>query len=133
LSIFPEDSNIERRRLVDRWIAEGFVPQERGQNLQDIAENYFYELINRSMVQPTDIIGYDGKARACRVHDIMLELIISKATKENFITIIGKQESLAYSHCNIRRLSIQHTNIESNQNIREAFTPSVGGRVHVFI
>lgn len=71
------------------------------------------------MVQPTDT-AYDGKARACRVHDIMLELIISKATEENFITIIGNQESLSCSHCNIRRLSIQ----QADQNV----TPILEGK-----
>lgn len=112
LSIFPEDCNIERSRLVNRWIAEGFIPQERGQSLQDVAENYFYELINKNMVQPTDI-GYDGKVSACRVHDIMLELIISKAGEENFVTIIGTQSSIiAYPQCNIRRLSIQQADQE---------------------
>ncbi|CAL4916670.1 unnamed protein product [Urochloa decumbens] len=105
LSMFPEDCNIERRRLINRWIAEGFISQERGQSVQDVAETYFFELINKSMVLPVDI-GYDGKARACRVHDIMLELIISKATEENFVTIIGSQASVAYPKCNIRRLSI---------------------------
>ncbi|OEL24904.1 Disease resistance protein RPM1 [Dichanthelium oligosanthes] len=111
LSLFPEDCNIERSRLVNRWIAEGFIPQERGLSLQDVAESYFYELINMNMVQPTDI-GYDGKARACRIHDIMLELIISKAAEENFATIIGSQAYIAYPQGNIRRLSIQQAGQE---------------------
>ncbi|XP_048574286.1 disease resistance protein RGA5-like [Triticum urartu] len=112
LSVFPEDYVIDRERLVRRWIAEGFISEERGQSQQEVAERYFYELVNKSMVQPEDI-GYDGKARACRVHDMMLEIIISKSNEHNFIIVIGGgQTSLANRQGFIRRLSIQHIDHE---------------------
>jgi hypothetical protein len=57
--------------LVMQWIAEGFIPQERGRSHREVAESYFYELINRNMIQPLDI-GVDGKASGCRVHDMLL-------------------------------------------------------------
>ena len=69
LSMFPEDYEIEREELIWRWIAEGFVTEVRGQTVDQIAENYFNELINRSLIQPVDI-RYDGRAYACRVHDM---------------------------------------------------------------
>nr|UBY07545.1 NBS-LRR disease resistance protein [Dasypyrum villosum] len=90
LSNFPEDYVIDRER-----------------SCQEVAESYFYELINKSLVQPVDI-GYDGKVQACRVHDMMLELIISKSIEENFITVVnGSQTVWGNSQCSIRRLSIQ--------------------------
>jgi disease resistance protein RPM1 len=61
LSVFPEDYLIKRKRLVRRWIAEGFISEEHGQSQQEVAEEYFYKLINKSMVQPVGI-GYDGKS-----------------------------------------------------------------------
>ncbi|KAG2602988.1 hypothetical protein PVAP13_5KG739601 [Panicum virgatum] len=112
LSIFPEDTVIDRECLVRRWIAEGFICEERGQSKQEVAENHFYELINKSMVQPVEV-GYDGKARACRVHDMMLELIISKSIEDNFITFMGHgQTDVANRHGLIRRLSIHHIDQE---------------------
>jgi disease resistance protein RPM1 len=112
LSVFPEDYLIDRERLVRRWIAEGFISEERGQSRREVAENYFYELINKSMVQPVGI-GYDGKVRACRVHDMMLEIIISKSAQDNFITVVGGgQTSLTNRHGFIRRLSVQHLDKE---------------------
>ncbi|XBH74912.1 hypothetical protein VPH35_101772 [Triticum aestivum] len=112
LCIFSEDYVINRERLVRRWIAEGFISEERGQSRQEVAERYFYELINKSMVQPEDI-GYDGKARACRVHDMMLEIIISKSNEDNFIVVVGGgQTNLANRQDFIRRLSIQHIDHE---------------------
>lgn len=122
LSIFPEDYVIDKERLVRRWIAEGFISEERGQSKQDVAEKYFYELINKNMVQPVDI-GHDGKARACRVHDIMLELLISKSDEENFITVVGSGKTvLANRKGYIRRLSIHDidqevTSILENENL----------------
>ena len=47
LSMFPEDYEIEREELIWRWIAEGFVTEVRGQTVDQIAENYFNELIER--------------------------------------------------------------------------------------
>ncbi|KAG2602995.1 disease resistance protein RGA5-like isoform X2 [Panicum virgatum] len=112
LSIFPEDTVIDRECLVRRWIAEGFICEERGHSKQEVAENHFYELINKSMVQPVEV-GYDGKARACRVHDMMLELIISKSIEDNFITFVGHgQTDVANRHGLIRRLSIHHIDQE---------------------
>nr|UBY06975.1 NBS-LRR disease resistance protein [Dasypyrum villosum] len=108
LCIYPEDCVIERDILVRRWIAEGFISEERGQSKQEVAENHFYELINKSMVQPVKI-GYDGKARACQVHDMMLELIITKSVEDNFISLVGhSQTDLANCLGFIRRLSVQH-------------------------
>ncbi|VAH12761.1 unnamed protein product [Triticum turgidum subsp. durum] len=112
LSNFPEDYVIDRERLVRQWIAEGFISEERGRSYQEVAESYFYELINKSLVQPVDI-RYDGKAQACRVHDMMLELIISKSIEENFITVVnGSQTVWGNSQCSIRRLSIQNIDQE---------------------
>ncbi|GJN25389.1 hypothetical protein PR202_gb13211 [Eleusine coracana subsp. coracana] len=106
LSLYPEDYKIERDSLIQQWIAEGFVGMQRGLSVEDVAEGYFNELINRSMVQPIDI-NWDGRANACRVHDMMLELIISKAMEENFVTLIGGTSVPVKLQGNVRRLSIQ--------------------------
>ncbi|OEL36795.1 Disease resistance protein RPM1 [Dichanthelium oligosanthes] len=112
LSVFPEDFVIDRESLVRRWIAEGFISEERGQSKQEVAENHFYELINKSMIQPVEIC-YDGKARACQVHDMMLELIISKSAEDNFVAIAGQgQTDLANRHGLIRRLSVHYIDQE---------------------
>jgi Leucine-rich repeat (LRR) protein len=105
LSIFPEDHVIGRSCLIRRWIAEGFIAQQQGQHLEDTAENYFSELMNRNMIEPVGT-DYSGRPRACRVHDIMLDLIISLSVKENFVTIMADHK-LTPSTNKIRRLSLQ--------------------------
>ncbi|KAM0869352.1 hypothetical protein ACQ4PT_040726 [Festuca glaucescens] len=98
--------------IVRQWIAEGFIPEEHGLSQQDVAEHYFYELINKSMVQPLGI-RHDGTVHACRVHDMMLEILISKSVEDNFMTVVTSGEnSLANHRGVIRRLSIQHIDEE---------------------
>jgi hypothetical protein len=87
-------------------MAQGFIIEMQGECLEDTGERYINELINRNMIQPVDIIDYSGIPRACRVHDIILDLIITLSTKENFVTIMYDQELTASTH-KIRRLSIQ--------------------------
>ncbi|XP_073358717.1 disease resistance protein RGA5-like [Aegilops tauschii subsp. strangulata] len=106
LSIYPEDYVIVRDILVRRWIAEAFISEERGQSKQEVAENHFYELINKSMVQPVEI-GYDGKACACQVHDMMLELIISKSVEDNFISLAGHSQTDLVLTCHISTVYMQ--------------------------
>lgn len=110
LSIFPEDHKIRRETLVWKWIAEGFIVGGRGQNLEEVGDIYFNELINRSMIQPVDI-QYDGRAQACRVHDLVLDILISLSAEENFVTILDGHEP-KFMPNKIRRLSIQYSEPE---------------------
>uniref|UniRef100_A0A0E0BR66 Uncharacterized protein n=1 Tax=Oryza glumipatula TaxID=40148 RepID=A0A0E0BR66_9ORYZ len=91
LSMYPEDYVIDRQELIWRWIAEGFIIEAKGQTREQVGENYFNELINRSLIQPGDI-QYDGRAEYCRVHDIVLDLIISLSTGQNFVIIVDEHQ-----------------------------------------
>ncbi|KAL6906291.1 hypothetical protein ACP4OV_003892 [Aristida adscensionis] len=118
LSIFPGGYEINRKDLINRWIADGLI-EATGKNTKSVVgEYYFYELINRSLIQPVKI-RYDGKVKACRVDSAILDFIVSKSTEENFVTIVGAQEDMSDNKIRrfiskrnkIRRLSIQ--NIQS--------------------
>ncbi|XP_062233566.1 disease resistance protein Pik-2-like isoform X2 [Phragmites australis] len=115
LSIFPESYVIKRGPLVRRWIAEGFVCQRHGLSMEEVAESYFDEFVARSIVQPVRI-DWNGKVRSCRVHEIMLEVIVSKSLEENFASFLCDNGSTLVSHDKIRRLSI-HSSHNLVQNI----------------
>uniref|UniRef100_A0A8R7UXC0 Disease resistance protein RPM1 n=1 Tax=Triticum urartu TaxID=4572 RepID=A0A8R7UXC0_TRIUA len=83
-SIFPEDFEIKRRRLIERWIAEGFVRATAGVSIQDVGKGYFSELVNRSMIQPSRV-NIEGIIKRCRVHDIVRDIMISISRDENFV------------------------------------------------
>uniref|UniRef100_A0A6V7QW08 Disease resistance protein RPM1-like n=1 Tax=Ananas comosus var. bracteatus TaxID=296719 RepID=A0A6V7QW08_ANACO len=89
LSVFPEDSNISRKRLVKRWMAEGFVSVKRDMTAEEVAERYFYELVHRNLILPVESISAGGIVKQCRVHDVMLEVILSKSLEENLVFVLS--------------------------------------------
>ncbi|KAM3355003.1 hypothetical protein ACQJBY_025646 [Aegilops geniculata] len=93
LGMFPEDYEISRDNLVRLWLSEGFVCKARGQSPKQTAVSYFNELVNRSLIQPM-FIKTDGSVITCKVHDILLDLILYKSTEENFITAIDNPEAI---------------------------------------
>uniref|UniRef100_A0A0D3GD22 Uncharacterized protein n=1 Tax=Oryza barthii TaxID=65489 RepID=A0A0D3GD22_9ORYZ len=114
LSIFPENHVIKRGPLVRMWIAEGFVTQRHGLSMEQVGERYFDEFVSRSMVHPVRI-DWSGKVRSCKVHDIMLEVIVSKSLEENFASFFCDNGTELVSHDKIRRLSIRSSSYSSAQ------------------
>jgi hypothetical protein len=64
LGIYPEDYIIQRDDLVRQWVAEGLVSNSGRQDAEDLAKNYFNELVNRSMIQPEET-DYNGEVLSC--------------------------------------------------------------------
>ncbi|KAF7087109.1 hypothetical protein CFC21_090328 [Triticum aestivum] len=107
LSIFPEDSIIKKKVLINRWIAERLIHTESGYSTSyEFGERCFNELINRSLIQPwqTDTRGI---VKSCRLHDTILDFIISRSIEENFVTLVGVPSLSVGTHNKVRRLSLQ--------------------------
>jgi disease resistance protein RPM1 len=103
LSICPKDYKIRMKSLMRRWIAEGFVSKKHGLSAEELAESYLYELVNRSTVLPVDNI-ITGEIKSTHVHDMVQEIIVSKALEESFVSLTGSEYNLI--HDKIRRLSV---------------------------
>ncbi|XP_058112017.1 disease resistance protein RPP8-like [Magnolia sinica] len=100
---FPEDSEISVAQLISLWIAEGFVQRRGEEEMEDVADDYLDELINRSMIQVAKRKS-NGKAENCRIHDLLRDLSISKAKEERFLSVYGNKAST--SRITARRLAI---------------------------
>ncbi|CAM0948335.1 unnamed protein product [Alopecurus aequalis] len=73
-SIFPRRHSLDRDELVRLWVAEGFIqtanPEE---DLEDVGQRYFDELLATSFMQPGDIEYHTNKL-LYSVHDLMYDL-----------------------------------------------------------
>ncbi|KAK1682613.1 hypothetical protein QYE76_043461 [Lolium multiflorum] len=105
LCIYPEDYIIKKNDLVRQWVAQGFVSKAHGRDPENVAEGYFNELINRSIIQPANTDRYN-EVLSCRLHDMMLDLIIHKCREENFITATDDIQAMIGLPDKVRRLSL---------------------------
>ncbi|KAM3206362.1 hypothetical protein ACQJBY_061821 [Aegilops geniculata] len=107
MSIFPEDYIIKRKRLVRRWIAEGYCKEMHGMTAEEIGDNYFDELLDRSMILPREGVNHhSGKIDSCQLHDIIREICISKAREENLVFTLEEGCCLSRTQGPIRHLAI---------------------------
>nr|QPI70535.1 disease resistance protein RPP8-Lc [Vitis vinifera] len=86
LGLFPEDWVIPKRELLLLWITEGFIPQQDEQRMEDTAEDYLNELINRNLIQVV-AVSINERSKKCRVHDLVRDLCIKKAKKQKLFEI----------------------------------------------
>uniref|UniRef100_A0A7N2LM41 Uncharacterized protein n=1 Tax=Quercus lobata TaxID=97700 RepID=A0A7N2LM41_QUELO len=85
--VYPEDYEIPVRQLIQLWIAEGFIEVTRNSTLEDVAEDYLENLIDRSLIQVASR-RTDGGVKTCRIHDLLRDLCISES-KEDKLSILG--------------------------------------------
>ncbi|KAK1596776.1 hypothetical protein QYE76_027241 [Lolium multiflorum] len=82
-AMFPEDYKIHKNGLIRMWIAEGFIEQSGESSLEDVAEGYVIELVQRSMLQVARLSTFH-RIRYLQMHDVVRELAIFQSTKESF-------------------------------------------------
>ncbi|KAI3926485.1 hypothetical protein MKW92_016558 [Papaver armeniacum] len=117
LGLFPEDRAIPRKKLIQLWIAEGFIrhtQEDLLSTMEDIGKNqYLGELIQRCMVHVSD----DGLVKVCQIHDLMRDLCLSKGKEMNFLDIYNQQHGVGgvtsstdVNNRKLRRLAIHSMN-----------------------
>ncbi|WVZ49730.1 hypothetical protein U9M48_001061 [Paspalum notatum var. saurae] len=110
--LYPEDSIIYRDYLIRYWIAEGFVERKEEQLLEDTAEEYYYELISRNILQV--VPGYVDY-RTCKMHDLLRQLAVHLSSDEYFC---GDPKSFAVKTLSkLRHISIVSKDSEILPNV----------------
>ncbi|CAM0947310.1 unnamed protein product [Alopecurus aequalis] len=87
-AMFREDYPIYLYDAIRLWVAEGFVEEQPGQLLEETAEEYYYELIHRNLLQPNTTYFFPI---VCKMHDLLRQLACYLSKEECFI---GDPESL---------------------------------------
>ena len=84
LSIFPKSEIIRRRRLVMRWVAEGYSKDKESDSAEENAEELFKKIMELSMIQPPQrTMSTNRRMVWCQVSAFFHEYIISRPKEEN--------------------------------------------------
>lgn len=120
LGLFPKDHEISVMTLIKLWVAEGFI-QQRGQlTMEEVAEDCLEELIQRSLIQVVKR-RHDGGPKTCRIHDLIRNLLVSKAEQDLFFMIDGSRHTPP--SLNLRRLAILYSEGKSECSYLNQPTP----------
>ncbi|ONH91711.1 hypothetical protein PRUPE_8G132100 [Prunus persica] len=100
---YPNNCTIRCATLIRKWIAEGFIKEQRDKTLEEVAEEYLTELIQRSLVQ-VSYVDDRGMRRECQVHDVMREaVILLKIGNLSFSQFLQEDSTF---NSNMRHLSV---------------------------
>lgn len=127
IGMYPEDHDIDKDHLVMQWVAEGFVCGIDGRNALEIAGSYFNELVNRSMIiQLVEHHAWNKERIYHKVHDMVLDIIVSKSAEENFLGVVENLETITRrQQCKTRRLSLQLDEAELDKIAHRVSLPHV--------
>ncbi|XP_057786710.1 putative late blight resistance protein homolog R1B-16 [Salvia miltiorrhiza] len=86
MGVFHEDEEIFISKLVKLWVAEGFLKPVSGKSLDETAELYLKDLIDRNLVLSHELDSI-GSLKKCKIHDLLRDLCLREAEKERFYTL----------------------------------------------
>ncbi|KAL8229354.1 hypothetical protein R6Q57_014254 [Mikania cordata] len=86
---FPEDYSIPVWKLIMLWVAEGFIQQNGQECLEDVAEEYLEDLVERNLILIAKKRA-NGRIKTCRIHDMLRDLCLREAAEEKFLQVIKR-------------------------------------------
>ncbi|KAL5712508.1 hypothetical protein ACHQM5_014674 [Ranunculus cassubicifolius] len=80
-SVYPKDSVMIKETLIHEWMANGFIQSSRGMDVEDVGNEIFNGLLQRSFFQD---INEDKTTRVvqCQMHDLVHDLACSVTKNE---------------------------------------------------
>ncbi|GMQ10710.1 hypothetical protein CsSME_00053607 [Camellia sinensis var. sinensis] len=126
---FLENSEIDAERLYYLWIGDGIIVDDDrvgDETIMDVAKRYLGVLAQRCMVQ----VQVEWYTQRICLHDLMLDLCLSKAKENDFLEIIHLQRETDLADCfsatsttttpKIRRLAIH-----LNRDVKRVVLPDL--------
>ncbi|VAH12247.1 unnamed protein product [Triticum turgidum subsp. durum] len=111
-ALSPKDYVLKRRKTMRQWITAGFITKkDESKTLEEVAEGYLAELVNRSLLQVVER-NYAGRLQKCRMHDVIRLLALNKAKEECFGKVYDGSSAGVFSVEGARRISVQGGNLK---------------------
>ncbi|CAN6443348.1 unnamed protein product [Victoria cruziana] len=103
--IFPEGYRFKRNKLINMWVAEGFVERRSGMNLEEVAEEYLKELIRRGLLE-ADETNNRKRVKTFRINALLQNVVLSTSEEEDFGILLNEHNR--EGHDKVRRLTIHN-------------------------
>ncbi|KAL6568264.1 hypothetical protein OROHE_003948 [Orobanche hederae] len=87
VGMYDEDSDIRVSKLIELWVAEGFLKPVGEKGPEAVAEEYIKELVDRNLFQ-VHKVGIFGNVKRCRMHDLLRDLSLKEAKKQRFHYVV---------------------------------------------
>ncbi|KAL9447403.1 hypothetical protein AB3S75_014965 [Citrus x aurantiifolia] len=92
-AVFPKDYEIRKHKLIELWMAQGYLSEKGAKEMEDIGEEYFNILASRSFFQDFKKDD-DGEISTCKMHDVVHDSAQYLCSNEcSTIEIHGGEES----------------------------------------
>ncbi|KAG8378921.1 hypothetical protein BUALT_Bualt07G0034900 [Buddleja alternifolia] len=113
MGVFPNDYEIPVPKLVQLWVAEGFLKPKPSKSFEETAEEYLEDLIKRNLIMVCKRSS-NGKIKTCNIHDLLRDLCIGNARKEHFLDVVKDGNDLHLIGVNTpRRLYVSPNILQS--------------------
>ncbi|KAL5977540.1 hypothetical protein ACLOJK_021887 [Asimina triloba] len=115
LAVYPEDFGPSSSRIIDMWIAEGFVWGRRDKTASEMGEECLNEMCNRCLISKDEEEQFGNGLVLYKMHDAVREMLIKIATEENFFSLNQRDGHMASK---LSRRVVMHENVseESIEN-----------------
>uniref|UniRef100_A0ACD5YVL6 Uncharacterized protein n=1 Tax=Avena sativa TaxID=4498 RepID=A0ACD5YVL6_AVESA len=102
LSVFPIGHNIRKRRLLWRWVAEGYSKEK------NYEENLFLELVKLSIIQQSrSSSSSSSKFGMCQVNGFFHEYIMCRPMEDNLVFVLDECDNTNSRHAGAQHLTVR--------------------------
>uniref|UniRef100_A0A0E0KMZ2 Uncharacterized protein n=1 Tax=Oryza punctata TaxID=4537 RepID=A0A0E0KMZ2_ORYPU len=118
-SMFPQGETIHCDKVVQMWIAEGFIPNDENSKLPEVlGQEYYTELVTRNLLEPID-----GNFDECRwaMHTVFHSFAQYLAKEETLVLREGQNTSdlsQRFRRISVSRKEVEYSDIQKQKSLR---------------
>ncbi|XP_058107373.1 putative disease resistance RPP13-like protein 1 [Magnolia sinica] len=105
-SIFPKDWEIKKDKIVQLWVAQGFIGSDTSKDMEEIGGVYFDDLLKRSLLQDARMDD-DGNIFGVKMHDLVHDL--AQFVAGNDCSILKMTQGAIFNLNKVRHSSLPFT------------------------